>query len=150
MPGVGTFVMRFKVGTIVILVGGFLVALPLVAHHSLVLSDRYELNETVSLVGVISGVQWTNPHIGLEIEVTDAEGETRNWFVDLPAAGWMEREGLERTDIPPGDEVHVDAWIAKDGSPSATAQSLRLSDGRTFTDDSPTWRVGARPLLEAQ
>ena len=118
-----------------------LLASPLLAHHSLV--NTYELNDTIALTGTVSEVRWSNPHVRLEIETRDDNGEVSRWSVELGAPHRMERDGAEQTDIRLGDEVRVDAWIALDGSQLAAAQSLMLSDGETFTEDlSVVWSRG--------
>ena len=118
----------------------FVIASTVFAHHSLL--NTYELDETVALAGTISEVQWSNPHVRLELETTGDSGEISMWSVEIGSPNQMERGGVDSSDIGPGAEIRIDAWIARDGSPLAAAQSLRLSDGSTFTDGALAWSRG--------
>jgi hypothetical protein len=102
---------------------------PVLAHHSL--EDMYDVNRTVTLVGVVSRVEWVNPHARLHVDVRGATGSITTWSVELGAPNTMIRYGLGPAVLKQGDEVSVDVWIAKDSSLSASGQALRLPDGRT-------------------
>src|ERR1700747_1468630 len=54
-----------------------LCALPLLAHHSF--SAEFDAGKTVTLHGVISKVDWINPHIFIYVDVKDDAGKTTTW-----------------------------------------------------------------------
>jgi len=103
-------------------------ASPLLAHHSL--EDTYDLNRTITLVGIVSRVEWVNPHARLDVDVRNANGGITTWSVELGAPNTMIRYGLGASVLRQGDQVSVDVWIAKDSSLTASGQALRLADGR--------------------
>jgi hypothetical protein len=121
--------MRFRfcaIATSIIFV--FLTA-HLFAHHSL--QKTHDLSRTVTLTGVVSSVEWLNPHARLNLDVRSANGGITTWEIELAAPNTMIRYGLAPAVLKPGDQISVDVWIAKDSSLSGSAQALKLSDGRT-------------------
>jgi hypothetical protein len=122
--------MRHSIGAIVLAVG--LMGMPpsARAHHSL--EDTHDLRRSITLAGVVSGVEWVNPHARLLLEVPSAGGQRARWSIELGAPNTMTRLGLDRAALKSGDQVSVDVWIAKDTSLTASAYVLKLSDGRTF------------------
>ena len=122
--------MRLKVGAIVAGIALTFGVLPLRAHHSL--EDTHDLRRTVTLTGVVSSVEWVNPHTRLYLDVAGANGTVARWSVELGAPNTMTRFGAGPAVLRPGDQVSVDVWIARDSSLTASGQALKLSDGRTF------------------
>ena len=114
------------------------VALPLRAHHSL--EDTYDLSRTVRLTGVVSEVQWANPHVCLLIDVKGAADEVKTWSVEIKPPSAMAKLGV--TPVMLGKaEISVEAWVAKDGSLSAAGKTLKTADGTVYeVDDGMNWR----------
>ena len=133
--------MRFRVAAIVAGIGLTFGMSPLRAHHSL--EDSHDLRRTVTLTGVVSSVEWVNPHTRLFLDVTGANGAVARWSVELGAPNTMTRFGAGPAVLKPGDQVSADVWIAKDSSLTASGQALKLSDGRTLQMESP-WARQAR------
>ena len=52
---------------------------PLLAHHSF--SAEYDANAMITLIGKINSVEWSNPHISIQLDVTDAAGKVTTWAV---------------------------------------------------------------------
>ena len=115
---------------------------PVSAHHSL--EDLYDLRRTVTLSGVVTGVEWANPHTRLFMEVKGATGETTTWSVELDPPGAMTDAGVGSDVLKAGDEISVDLWLAKDGSPSASVQALRTSSGAVFVASTMRWTSAER------
>ena len=121
--------MRFRFCTIATAIALVFLTASLFAHHSL--QKTHDLNRAVTLAGVVSSVEWVNPHARLYLDVRGANDGVTTWYIELGAPNTMIRYGLAPAVLKPGDQISVDAWIAKDSSASASAQVLRLSDGRT-------------------
>ena len=122
--------MRFRFWTIATWIMLLFPTSQLFAHHSL--QKTHDLNRTVTLTGVVSSVEWLNPHARLYLNVRSAnDGITTTWTIELAAPNTMIRYGLTPAVLKPGDQISVDVWMAKDSSLAGSAQALKLSDGRT-------------------
>jgi hypothetical protein len=108
--------------------------LPVAAHHSF--AAEYDASKAVRITGVISKVEWTNPHSYLYIDVKDEQGGS-TWTCEGGAPNALSRRGFRKNDIKIGDTVTIDGYGAKDGSHLMDARRITLSDGRSFYSGSP-------------
>lgn len=73
------------------------------AHHSYAQFDR---EKTVTLEGTIKEFQWTNPHVWIQLTVTDPEsGENVEWSIETDSPNMLSRRGWSRTSLQPGDSA---------------------------------------------
>ena len=105
---------------------GFAVT-PLLAHHSF--AAQYDAQKQVTLKGVVTKVEWTNPHIYVHIVVT-TEGKTVNWALEGFPPNSLTRIGWTRNLVKEGDTISVLGALAKDGTNLANMREVTLSDGR--------------------
>ena len=103
----------------------FLTAAPLLAHHSF--SAEYDSAKRVTLKGIVSKVDWMNPHVYFYIDVKDDSGAITNWALEMGPPNGLQRSGWTRNTIKVGDEVVVDGTLAKDGSKQANARSVTMA-----------------------
>jgi hypothetical protein len=84
------------------------------AHHSV--SGQYDSSKPLTLTGVISKVDWINPHIYLHLEVKEKDGAVTNWTLSTLPTAMMRRAGLTREALQgkPGEVVTVTAIAARD------------------------------------
>lgn len=106
-------------------------SLPLTAHHGI--STAYDVCKTVTLDGVVTGLEWRNPHVVLHINVKGEDGNTLAWSVETPAPNVLNRQGLNDFFTKTGDHITAHVFVAKDGSRDAVTQDLILPDGRTVS-----------------
>lgn len=99
-----------------------------IAHHSF--AAQYDANKPVTLKGIVSKVEWTNPHARFYVDVRDESGGVTNWNLELASPNVLVRNGWSRKSLNVGDEIVVDGSLAKDGSKMANARVVRLADGR--------------------
>ena len=112
--------MRTRIGAVVGLALTVLV-MPLFAHHSI--GSTYEIDKSVTLKGIVTKVEWQNPHVILHLDVKNDDGSIVGWTVEtLPARGLMSR-GLDRDFIKAGDTVGTNVFVAKDGAQRAAFTS---------------------------
>lgn len=109
--------------------------LPLEAHHSF--SAEYDASKAIRITGVISKVEWTNPHSYLYVDVKDDQGKQITWVCEGGAPNALSRRGFRQNAIKIGDTVTIDGYGAKDGSHLMDARRITLSDGRSFYSGSP-------------
>jgi hypothetical protein len=102
--------------------------LPVGAHHSA--AAEFDVNKTVELSGVITKVEWTNPHAHLYMDVKDSGGKVGHWNLELASPNMLTRSGWSRNSLKEGDQVSVTGLQAKDSSNAIYTQSITLPDGR--------------------
>ena len=98
------------------------------AHHSF--AAEYDANKPITLKGTVSKIEWLNPHARFYVDVKDDQGRVTNWNLELASPNVLRRNGWTRTSLNVGDEVTVEASLARDGSKMANARVVTLADGR--------------------
>jgi uncharacterized protein YdeI (BOF family) len=102
-------------------------SVPAAAHHTFI--AQYDPQRPVSMTGVVTRVEWTNPHARFYLDVADESGAVVNWNLELASPNVLRRYGWTGKSLQPGDRVSVDGSLARDGSKMANALSVTLSDG---------------------
>ncbi len=123
--------MNTRFGTLLAGIGLFCLTLPALAHHSFAV--EYDVAKPVSGTGVISKVEWTNPHMRVYIDVTDEKGTATTWNLELGSPNSVVRRGWKPADLKPGEKITFKAFGGRSVLTRAAADSLTLSDGRSFT-----------------
>jgi len=101
---------------------------PVLAHHSAV--AEYDLEKPVKVQGTVTRVEWSNPHIWFYVDVKNPDGSVTNWGFSGGAPGVLQRRGISRTAMKPGDVVKVEGFRAKDGSTNGSGNTVTFEDGR--------------------
>ena len=110
------------------------VAMTALAHHSV--QAEFDVNKPVTVTGVVTKMEWVNPHSYLSLDATDENGKVKHWAFEMAGPGALRRAGLSRADrggLKAGDSVTVNAVLAKDGTDSGLVKTLTFPDGRVFT-----------------
>jgi|SRR4051812_36414370 hypothetical protein len=102
-----------------------LAARPLAAHHSF--AAEYDSKKPVSLTGVVTKVEWMNPHVYFYLDVTDDAGKVTNWALEMGPPNGLQKSGWTRNTMKIGDVVTVAATLAKDGGRQANARSVTMT-----------------------
>jgi DNA/RNA endonuclease YhcR with UshA esterase domain len=101
---------------------------PTFAHHSAI--AEYDLDKPVKVSGTVTRVEWSNPHIWFYVDVKNTDGTVTNWGFSGGAPGVLQRRGVSRTALKPGDQVVVQGYRAKDGSFNGSGDTVTFPDGR--------------------
>jgi hypothetical protein len=128
-----------------------LLAIPLAAHHSFGL--EYDSNKPIALTGVVTKIEWTNPHSYIFIDVKDDKGNVSNWRFEGYGPGVLYRTGWKRdVTMKPGDTVTVKGWRARDGTNWAHSREVTLASGQKlfFGPPAGTGDGGSTPAVEAK
>lgn len=115
--------------------GNLLVVLGAQAHHGF--SSEFNGSKPIELKGVVTKVEWANPHVYFYIDVKDASGKVVNWGCETAGPGSLHRQGWTQSSLKVGDQVVVDGYPAKDGSKLADARDVTLADGRKLLGSTP-------------
>jgi hypothetical protein len=104
------------------------------AHHAT--NAVYDSGKLITMRGVVSAVEWLNPHAHFTVDVTEADNTAVKWDVELPSPNSLMTQGWKKSDLRPGERVTVEVWTAKNGDHLANARSVLLADGRTVSGKS--------------
>ena len=123
---------RMRISYLGVVAGAALVAVsaPTFAHHSF--AAEFDINRPIQLDGVVTKMEFSNPHSWLHIEVTTNTGEKQEWAVEGGAPNALMRNGWNRNSVPPGTKVHVEDFQAKDRSFRASGREITLPDGHAL------------------
>ena len=123
--------MRSRTTTFVALVAalGLLgMTAPVVAHHAF--SAEFDANRPIKLEGVVTKVEWINPHSWIHIEVKKKDGTSEAWMIEAGAPNSLTRRGFTKESLPIGTKIIVDGYQAKDGAARANGRDLTFPDGK--------------------
>ncbi len=119
--------MKHSLIGLVAVFGALLAVTPAKAHHSF--AAEYDSSKPVTLKGIVTKVDWMNPHVYFYIDV-ETDGKITNWGLEMGPPNGLERSGWTKNTIQIGDEVVVQGTLAKDGSRQANARSVTTTDGK--------------------
>jgi hypothetical protein len=106
------------------------VTAPVLAHHSFAVD--YDANKPVKVTGVVTKVEWTNPHAHYYIDVTDEQGNVTNWNFELATINALQRQGWTSKALRVGDRVTVEGFKGRAVETRAAASSFVLPDGKVL------------------
>ncbi|HYA16352.1 MAG TPA: DUF6152 family protein [Bryobacteraceae bacterium] len=103
---------------------------PALAHHSF--AAEYDASKPVKITGVITRMEWTNPHAWIYLDARSPDGAITHWGFSANPPGVLMRRGLRREDMKPGTVIQVEGFRAKDGSANGYGRKVTFGDGRSF------------------
>jgi hypothetical protein len=107
----------------VIVGAGLLYAAPrIIAHHAF--TSEFDNTKPITVKGLVTRMDWVNPHSWVHFDVTGADGKVVNWGAETPPTNVLFRNGWKKDSLKAGDEIQVQGFSAKDGTPNMWASSV--------------------------
>jgi Family of unknown function (DUF6152) len=101
------------------------------AHHSF--GAEFDSNKPIRMSGVVTRLEWTNPHVYLFIDVKDKAGKVTNWGFEMGPPHMLQKAGWKKNNLAIGETVDIEGWLARDGSHHANARKVtRKSTGEVL------------------
>jgi hypothetical protein len=97
------------------------------AHHAF--SAEFDNNKPIRLEGTVTKWEWINPHAWINLDVVNEDGEIEHWRVEGGAPNALIRRGWTKDSLPPGTEIIIEGFLARDGSQRASGQDITFTDG---------------------
>jgi hypothetical protein len=110
-----------------VLIGLLLAAAPAFAHHGF--AAEFDVTRPLKLKGTVVKWEATNPHSWIHMDVKGDDGKVVIWRIEGGSPNNLYRMGFTKDSLPPGSEIVVDGYQAKDHSPHAVGKSVTFSDG---------------------
>jgi hypothetical protein len=101
---------------------------PLWAHHAF--SAEFDEKKPVTLRGIVTQMEWINPHAWIHIDVKNPDGVVESWMVEAGAPNALLKRGWTKKSLPQGTEIVVQGYQAKDGALRANGRNVTFPDGR--------------------
>jgi hypothetical protein len=103
-------------------------AVPAPAHHAF--GAEFNVDKPIALRGVVTVMEWVNPHSWIHIDVKGPDGTVVNWMIEGGSPNSLLRLGFTKNALLPGMEILVDGFSAKDGTNKGVGRSLTFADGK--------------------
>ena len=118
-----------KIWMVAAAAAGFLaMGLPVWAHHAF--AAEFDASKPLKLQGTVTKWELVNPHSWIHLDVKGTDGKTVEWMVEGGSPNSLFRLGFTKDSLPPGTQIVVEGYAAKDGSTRAVGASLTFTDGK--------------------
>ena len=105
------------------------------AHHSWV--SEYDANKPVVVKGLVTKVEWTNPHVHIYLDSTDDSGKVSPRNFEMASVLSLERGGWSRRSVSAGDIITMEGFEGRAGAGRAIASAVNTNDGQSLFVDKP-------------
>jgi len=110
----------------------FLFPVVALTHHASVVFDS---QKSIQKTGTVTHFVWRNPHLIINLDVVDDDGEKVLWKIEGQSISAMRNAGFDRDDVSVGDVITVKMHPLKNGTPGGLIQGLIGADGTAFSMD---------------
>src|ERR1041385_2039912 len=106
-------------------------AAPVRAHHSVPVN--FDQSKEITITGKLTEAKWINPHSRFRLEVTQDDGKSAEWLVEMGAVNTMRRAGFEIEKFMVGDTLTIIGWPGRDRERTMLLRTAVLKDGTRLT-----------------
>lgn len=100
------------------------------AHHSF--GAVFDRDQPLELTGIVTQVEWRNPHVWFYVDTENGEGEIENWAFEMGSPNALIRRGWNYKTLQAGNRVTVHAARARDGSRRGAVLTVTLPSGKSL------------------
>ena len=108
---------------------------PAAAHHSF--AAEYDASRPVTYTGVVTRIDWENPHVYIYMDVKGADGQVTNMAVEGHPPNTLRRTGWHQSSVKEGDTISVTGWASKDSTARMAGREVTLANGTKLFIDPP-------------
>jgi hypothetical protein len=95
------------------------------AHHSF--SAEFDAAKPIKISGIVTKVDWANPHVWIYLNVKDENGAVANWGAELGPPHGLQRSGWQRETLKIGEQITVNGYLARNGTNRMNARTVTLA-----------------------
>jgi hypothetical protein len=122
---------------VIVGVGLLLAPMPVVAHHAF--SAEFDSTKPIKFEGVLTQVEWINPHAWLHLDVKKPDGKVEKWMIEMGAPNALFRRGVTKNSLVSGSTILISGYQAMDGDTRGNGRDLTFKDGsKLFVGSSGT------------
>jgi hypothetical protein len=116
--------MRYLVS--LLLVSAILVAAaPARAHHAF--ATEFDANKSVTIKGIVTKIDWANPHVWFYLNVKNEAGTVENWGFEMGGPNSLRNSGWTKETMKIGDELVVEGFLARNGTRNVNAKNVTMA-----------------------
>jgi len=114
---------------------GLFFSSPIFGHHAI--TSEFDTGEPVQVKGIVTRVEWRNPHTYLYVEVKDRSGNPADWTFETAGPLGLAHNGWTRDSVRAGDQVTIFGYRSRSGLSIASARAVVLKNGKKLSAGSP-------------
>jgi hypothetical protein len=105
-----------------------LASVPAWAHHAF--AQEFDEKRPIKLQGTVTKWEVINPHSWIHLDVKGPDGKMTNWMIEGGSPNALFRQGFTKDSLPPGSEIIVEGFQAKDGANRGVGSNITFRDGK--------------------
>jgi hypothetical protein len=117
--------MKSIIGVLILVVLLIASALPLWAHHAF--ATEFDANKPVTKKGIVTKIDWMNPHVWFYLNVKTESGVIENWGFEMGGPNGLRSQGWTKDTMKIGDELVVEGFLARNGSKNVNAKNVTMA-----------------------
>src|SRR6516164_4925940 len=111
--------------SLIAIAGLLLSGVPAMAHHAF--ATEFDAQKPVTMKGIVTKIDWANPHVWFYINVKTESGQIENWGFEMGGPNSLRNSGWTKETMKIGDEVVVEGSLAKNGTHNVNAKSVTMA-----------------------